>query len=928
MKPGKMSIGNFRTIVSCVAGAIACCQMANAQKAYFPMMIDQPMEYPIRFAVCHADKEAPVMDGRLDDACWKDIRPLGDFQLTDARLENHRWIHAPPRLARHQTRVKVMEADGILYLAAECIEPEMDKVRAEAVYHDEERICFDDRIEVFIDPKHDHKNVFQFVVNARGATLERPISRPVPYAMSHVLGDIGWNTEWFARVRRLEDRWTAEIAISIERLLQGPVRAGDTIGFNVCRDRQSIWRFGPSGQKFAYPQECSAWAYSFNYHSGSMTVGKWIEPIMFGDLVFGAGAIEVTKLAFYQSTADYNGAGWHRPQLWGDNRLQVALRNSGNDSRTVRLEATAGGAGETLKRTTDAVLPAGGERAVGADIPVRGHDDQPFSLTIRDTVSGERLYETSYATRVPPFVEFDLSAIYAPAAKAPGGILFAPLAMPESLHGLTLQMVLRAATDQKALASRKVTGPDASANFAEAFPGFAPASIQPGNYEVACDLMDDGGKAVGSFTQRFTKPLAKGGQKFGAREGQYQFAGETGRAVIVSFSQAHDYVFWERASYTPWWDVSGVGVCYEFVESWGYGNMGCSEPMQDKENRFSRVCIVENSPARAVVHWRYALSDPNYRIFRDEWVDEYYYLYPDAVGGRQVNLWANSDLTHEFIQPQYVLSPGILPEQVFERRPCRVFNLAGDAVEDDLDIPGNRKPTKLDCDKWAEGTMRIRLKDRSHPFYSWVRRDDTFPRIERLFPPWQPPTGDIRYNLGGHYPITQLNVDVYNIFSTHRAYHTWAGMIQAKADPDNVPNSWVHLIGVTDRDDSFLREVTASWAYPATMIVEAPGWRDAGYDFKQRAFLLEKEGAAESGPCRVRLESARSANIFNPVFVLKGAPGPVSELRCNGSALDASDFRSAPSWRTGETILWLGRSQAAGVDIEIGFAASAARRTP
>ena len=218
--------------------------------------------------------------------------------------------------------------------------------------------------------------------------------------------------------------------------------------------------------------------------------------------------------------------------------------------------------------------------------------------------------------------------------------------------------------------------------------------------------------------------------------------------MIISFPQAHDYVFWERSSYTPWWDVSGVGVCYEFVECWGYGNMGCSEPMQDKENRFSRVRIVENSPARVVIHWRYALTDPNYRIFRDEWVDEYYYLYPDAVGVRQVNLWANSDLTHEFIQPQYVMPPGVLPAQVFERQPCRVFNLAGESVVDDMDLAGPDKPRQVDCDQWTEGVMRIRLKDRSHPFYAWVRRDDLFPRIDRIFPPWQPPVGDVRYNFG------------------------------------------------------------------------------------------------------------------------------------------------------------------------------------
>ena len=133
-------------------------------------------------------------------------------------------------------------------------------------------------------------------------------------------------------------------------------------------------------QRFTYPQECSGWAYAFNQHSGSMTVGKWIEPIMFGDLVFAAQAVEVTKLAFYQSTADYNGHGWQRPQLWGDNPLQVTLRNAGKQALTARLKVSVQDADNSLVRTSEAVVPAGSERTARVSIPIRGCGDQPFAL--------------------------------------------------------------------------------------------------------------------------------------------------------------------------------------------------------------------------------------------------------------------------------------------------------------------------------------------------------------------------------------------------------------------------------------------------------------------------------------------------------------------------------------------------------------------
>jgi hypothetical protein len=168
-----------------------------------------------------------------------------------------------------------------------------------------------------------------------------------------------------------------------------------------------------------------------------MSVDNWYEPIMFGDLVFDAKGIEVTKLAFHQSTADYNGKGWQRPQLWGDNPLNVTLRNPGKVPRNIRLEVTSKDAGDKLMHTADVRLPAGAEQTVRVKIPIRGGDDQQFTLTLRDPISARQFYRTSYSTRVPPFVEFDLLSVYAPAGKASGGILFTPVAVDAAVSKAT-----------------------------------------------------------------------------------------------------------------------------------------------------------------------------------------------------------------------------------------------------------------------------------------------------------------------------------------------------------------------------------------------------------------------------------------------------------------------------------------------------------
>jgi len=75
---------------------------------------------------------------------------------------------------------------------------------------------------------------------------------------------------------------------------------------------------------------------------------------------------------------------------------------------------------------------------------------------------------------------------------------------------------------------------------------------------------------------------------------------------------------------------------------------GCVEPMSDKQCRFSHVRIIESNDARVVVHWRYAPVDVKYEhSFIDpktgwfDWVDEYYIIYPNAVGIREITVQSN-----------------------------------------------------------------------------------------------------------------------------------------------------------------------------------------------------------------------------------------------------------------------------------------------
>ena len=124
--------------------------------------------------------------------------------------------------------------------------------------------------------------------------------------------------------------------------------------------------------------------------------------------------------------------------------------------------------------------------------------------------------------------------------------------------------------------------------------------------------------------------------------------------VIVRFDDGgHRFVFWRGTSYIPCW-VTDAGGWYtnEFFERRGgerSGTMSMVEPMSDKQCRYSRVRIIESNDARVVVHWRYAPVDLKYNlayIDKDsgwgDWVDEYYTIYPDAVGVRKAKLYTSA----------------------------------------------------------------------------------------------------------------------------------------------------------------------------------------------------------------------------------------------------------------------------------------------
>ncbi len=192
---------------------------------------------------------APKVDGQLEDSPWQ----AGDWN------EGFRQLKQDVS-AQTQTRFKVLAGQKGLYVAVQCDEPAPDKMRLKAT-KDGQEVYADDSIEVFVDNGQSSLPLHQFIVNARGI-------KQMTWGESAKKAQASDYQAWSCATGRSEKGWTVELELPWETLgLTGRPAAGESLRFNVCRDR------------YAGKAEHSSWSFSGgNFrdrsHFGVLVVGS------------------------------------------------------------------------------------------------------------------------------------------------------------------------------------------------------------------------------------------------------------------------------------------------------------------------------------------------------------------------------------------------------------------------------------------------------------------------------------------------------------------------------------------------------------------------------------------------------------------------------------------------------------------------------
>lgn len=393
--------------------------------------------------------------------------------------------------------------------------------------------------------------------------------------------------------------------------------------------------------------------------------------------------------------------------------------------------------------------------------------------------------------------------------------------------------------------------------------------------------------------------------------------------ILVRFA-AHNcrLVFWRGTGFVPCW-VTENGIWYtnEWLETWGKDVVSCAEPLMDRDCRFSHVRIIENSAARTIVHWRYALVDTEYTPVavdvdgKGEWADETYIIYPDGIGIRKIDLFYSNPLRkHDWEEAIVLLSPGQHPDEVINDPEITLANMAGEHHHYSW---RNNLPVELKEPSKANIHM-VNLKSEFRPFY--VIPPDPFESAEGRYDSpffrsysaaqaglrYRPKTVPSVYGWWNHWPVTPVPGDGrWVVNNDHPSHFNLTTFTQWKDyHMDDRVKTRIMLHGMTNKKAQDLVPLARSWLQPPKLAV-AQG--QAGYEPAERAYRIS--GIGPEG-VEGTLQASQEHPAVRPAFVLNGQRLENPLVRLDGTPLAAgTDFmhgtvRDLDQWKT---VIWLNR---------------------
>jgi hypothetical protein len=415
--------------------------------------------------------------------------------------------------------------------------------------------------------------------------------------------------------------------------------------------------------------------------------------------------------------------------------------------------------------------------------------------------------------------------------------------------------------------------------------------------------------------------------------------------VVVQFDGSPvRVVFWRGLRYSPAWVTeNGLWLADQSGES---GNdEGCVEHMQDIHGKYSHVRIIESSPARAVVHWRYAPvsgHDHNWPArARSEWawwVDEYYSFYPDGTGVRKVR-WRTPEPGHEFpwlqIQETSVLChPGQHAKDVLRNDALTLLDIDGRSAT--YSWPDDATPNTRERRNMAVDPSLVRDLKPAHPVIQVVNLQSRA-RPFAMFEPGNQPrvyVGRVRdevtsFPAYNHWPVSQVRSDgrfaqaadhatSFSISQNFPTHHREDGGFE-----------WVAMLyGATFDEPAKLVPLARSWTRPPELRVLRGAVESRGYDVGQRAYPLRCSTAGAGAELSLELRASPDSPLVNALLVLEGFGDGAVDVSIGGQRLEPGRALRTGYRRTldgTDLLVWLEKTSTEPVGVRIALRGAGVR---
>jgi hypothetical protein len=399
--------------------------------------------------------------------------------------------------------------------------------------------------------------------------------------------------------------------------------------------------------------------------------------------------------------------------------------------------------------------------------------------------------------------------------------------------------------------------------------------------------------------------------------------------IVVLFDEMPiRYVFWRGLNYISAW-VTGNGIWYtnEFNETWADkfdpDINGCAEPMSDKQCRTSHVRIIESNDARVIVHWRYALIDTHYRQARvdplthwGDWSDEYYVIYPDGVGIRDITLHSSQPMgPHEFQESIVIIGEGMRPEDVYDLEAVTFMNMKGESYTYSWEIAS----PKFFLGPKNKNIEIINIKSDTVPFLivpdgPCVVAGKEFNGKKRRNPHFIPYSYFVKS--GSHFPwwnswpIANIPTDGRFTSVSDRPAHTNVSSMAEWADYEvgSELRRRIMLHGVWDKNDKGkLVYLGRSWLKPPKIKLQTEEYDGGEYVSHERAYYFTCKNPKLKAPLEFEINASEENPIMNLAIVIKNFDSEIL-LKINGEEINqGKNFRFGieHGLEENKTVIWI-----------------------